>query len=113
MSDDVTFLHRVLSRSKHGPNEVGDAGPCKPDCLKCEADRRLVAALAESLVDAGPESLVGEVRWRELVWRQAFNAALTGSSMNRTVYAEDTADLAAALADAAVLRWQQRWQVPA
>ena len=108
---DIEFLRRVLARLKHGPNEVGDAGPCRPDCLKCEADRRLVEIVAAELTDTGPETVAGEVRWRELVWRQAFNAALTGTVESATVDPTSKANRAGAIADAAVVRWQQAWQV--
>lgn len=35
------FLRKVASRTKHGRNESGEAGPCEPDCVKCTAERLL------------------------------------------------------------------------
>lgn len=31
---------KCRQQSKHGPDGTGEAGPCDPDCMKCERERR-------------------------------------------------------------------------
>lgn len=67
-----------------------------------------------------PEATRGEVAWQEMVWRQAFNAALssgftvTDDAKRRGglpgLHVVDFVALAETVADAALDAWKKRWQ---
>lgn len=67
-----------------------------------------------------PEDTRGEAAWQEMVWRQAFNAALpavlvlvgneTGHADDESSFPADVCKATGAMADAALAEWKQRWQ---
>lgn len=56
-----------------------------------------------------PEATRGEAAWQEMVWRQAFNAALTTMDIT-TDRTEDIIKWCSETADAALEAWKKRWQ---
>lgn len=75
-----------------------------------EAVRARAAALRDAPTNEHtPEATRGEVAWREMVWRQAFNAALSAAPADGWEH-DRIVQQAAHHADAAVLEWAKRWQ---
>lgn len=43
------FVRQVLVQTKHGSDGQGGRGPCRLNCIKCEAEARLVMLRTEAL----------------------------------------------------------------
>lgn len=79
-------------------------GPDRNWCSQCGRSDTDAPAASQ------PEPIVGEVRWQEMVWRQAFNAAmqaLIGTGRGNSVWRSVESGV---LADAALVEWRKRWQ---
>jgi hypothetical protein len=101
---------------------VGDdlhLGPNLDRYMYAVIEARTVMKLGLPSSGDGPEDVFGEIRWQEMVWRQAFNAALAGLTSpeddqcgigDQSTLVRYVTENSAAVADGALVEWKKRWQ---